>query len=49
MKRGREESEQAPLWRRLAWLVVIWSLSVLALGSVAYLIRLLMNSAGLTS
>ncbi|MFC3607100.1 DUF2474 domain-containing protein [Stutzerimonas tarimensis] len=48
MKRGGE-SEQAPLWRRLAWLVIIWGLSVTALGLLAYLIRLIMNSVGLSS
>jgi len=27
--------EQKPLWRRLAWLVLLWSGSVLALAVVA--------------
>lgn len=29
----------APLWQRLGWLVLIWTLSVLALGIVAGVIR----------
>lgn len=34
--------------RRIGWLVLIWTLSVLALGVAAGLMRLLMTSAGLT-
>lgn len=29
-----------PLWQRLAWMVAIWGLSVLALGAVAGVLRL---------
>ena len=29
----------APLWQRLGWLVLIWTLSVSALGAVASVIR----------
>lgn len=29
----------ARLWQRLGWLVLIWTLSVLALGTVAGVIR----------
>jgi hypothetical protein len=37
------------MWlRRLLWLVTIWTASVLALGIVAFLLRLLMSAAGLT-
>ncbi|WES91225.1 DUF2474 domain-containing protein [Dickeya fangzhongdai] len=36
-----------PLWRRLVWMAVLWSASVLALGVVATLFRLLMTAAGL--
>ena len=39
----------APLWRRLGWLLLLWSASVLALGLVSYGLRLLMTAAGLTS
>ena len=31
---------QAPLWKRLAWMGVIWAASVIVLGVVAGLIRL---------
>jgi Protein of unknown function (DUF2474) len=34
--------------RRIGWLVLIWSASVLALGIVAALFRILMNLVGLT-
>ncbi|WP_071604021.1 DUF2474 domain-containing protein [Dickeya sp. NCPPB 3274] len=36
-----------PLWRRLVWMAVLWSASVLTLGVVATLFRLLMTAAGL--
>jgi hypothetical protein len=37
------------LWlRRFFWLATIWAASVLALGIVAFLLRLLMSAAGLT-
>jgi Protein of unknown function (DUF2474) len=38
-----------PWWEKLAWLVLIWTLSVAALGAVAFLLRLLMNAAGLSA
>jgi hypothetical protein len=39
---------RARLWlRRFGWLVAIWAGSVLALGALATLIRLLMTAAGL--
>jgi hypothetical protein len=41
------EAEKKPLWQRLAWLLAIWTASVLALGAVAGLLRLLMTAAGL--
>jgi len=30
----------APLWKRLAWLILIWSASVAALGAVSLVLRL---------
>lgn len=36
-------------WRRLAWLAVLWTGSVLALSLLAWLLRMLMNAAGLSS
>lgn len=38
-----------PLWQRLAWLVVIWAASVMALGALAWGIRQFMQAAGLTT
>ena len=37
-----------PWLRRVGWLVLIWTASVLALGVVAGLFRVVMNLAGLT-
>lgn len=39
----------ASWWKRVGWLVVIWSASVLGLFAVASLFRLLMNAAGMRS
>jgi hypothetical protein len=42
-------SDSAQTWlRRVGWLVLIWAASVLALGVVAGLFRVVMNLAGLT-
>ncbi|MBA1245674.1 MULTISPECIES: DUF2474 domain-containing protein [Pseudomonas] len=38
-----------PLWQRLGWLVLIWAASVVSLGLVAGLLRLLMAAAGMRS
>lgn len=38
---------RSPWWKRLGWLAVIWSASVTALALAAWLMRLLMRSAGL--
>lgn len=35
----RSSADDAPLWKRLAWLLAIWCGSVMTLGLVAYLIR----------
>lgn len=40
-------SVKQPLWRRLAWLALIWAGSVAALGLFAWLIRLFMLAAGM--
>ena len=40
--------QQRPLWQRMAWLVAIWSASVLALSVVGWLLRQAMTAAGLT-
>lgn len=40
----------APVWwRRLAWLAALWAGGVLALTLFAWLLRLLMNAAGLST
>lgn len=39
----------SPWWKKLGWLILIWMCSVAALGLLAYLIRVLMNSVGLTT
>ncbi|MDF0730031.1 DUF2474 domain-containing protein [Pseudomonas entomophila] len=41
--------EKKPLWQRLGWLVLIWVLSVAALGLAAWVMRLFMGAAGLTT
>jgi hypothetical protein len=44
---GRPEKR---LWRRrIAWLVLIWVTSVIGLGIVAALVRVLMELVGLTN
>ena len=35
--------------RRIGWLILIWTASVIALALVAGLFRILMNAAGLTA
>lgn len=35
-----EPPPPAPVWRRLGWFAAIWTASILALGVVAYVIRL---------
>jgi hypothetical protein len=39
----------APWWKRVGWLAIIWSASVLGLFVVASLFRLLMTAAGMKS
>ena len=43
------EADRKPWWKKLLWLLAIWTASVLALTVVAGLMRLLMNAAGLTT
>jgi len=40
---------KAPLWKRIMWLVIIYGASVLALGVVATLFRMMMTAAGMRS
>ncbi len=41
--------EKKPLWQRIAWLAGIWTVSVLSLGLLSYLLRLFMTAAGLST
>ncbi|WP_337958591.1 DUF2474 domain-containing protein [Sphingomonas naphthae] len=36
--------DDAPLWRRLGWMILIWSSSVLALGLVSMILRYWLKS-----
>ncbi|HUH91387.1 MAG TPA: DUF2474 domain-containing protein [Lysobacter sp.] len=36
-------------WKRIGWLVLIWLASVASLAVVAYALKLLMRSAGMTT
>ncbi|PEI04894.1 DUF2474 domain-containing protein [Pantoea agglomerans] len=40
---------KAPWWKRVMWLVFIYAASVLALGVVASLFRMMMTAAGMRS
>jgi hypothetical protein len=36
------------MWKRLAWLIVIWAASVAVMGAIALIVRGMMAAAGLT-
>jgi len=42
-------SNAGPWWKKLAWLFLIWALSVAFLAIVAYLLRCFMQLAGLAA
>jgi len=46
---AQEQPQRQPLWRRLAWLVVLWCVGVLSLGAVAWVLRRFMHAAGLST
>ncbi|MYN12158.1 DUF2474 family protein [Pusillimonas sp. TS35] len=49
-ERGHNAGNTARRWgRRLGWLMLIWALSVAALGVVAWVLRIFMNAAGMTA
>ena len=43
------DAVKAPFWKRVMWLVIIYGASVLALGVVATLFRMMMTAAGMRS
>ncbi|WP_110970991.1 DUF2474 domain-containing protein [Pseudomonas huaxiensis] len=43
------DAEKKPLWQRLGWLALIWTASVATLAVVAWLMRMFMSAAGLTT
>ncbi|MGK5029666.1 DUF2474 domain-containing protein [Janthinobacterium sp. MDT1-19] len=43
-----EQGQQA-WWKRLAWMVGLWLVSVATLGLAAWVMRLLMRAAGMGS
>lgn len=43
------EAEKKPLWQRLGWLALIWGASVATLAVVAWLMRMFMSAAGLST
>ena len=45
----KPQTVKAPLYKRLGWLVLIWAGSVAALGVVAWLMRMFMSAAGLST
>lgn len=38
-----------PFWKRVIWLIVIYTLSVLSLAVVAFLFKMMMTAAGMKS
>jgi hypothetical protein len=44
-----DDAPKQPWWARVLWLIFIWSLSVLALGAVAFAIKKFMHAAGMST
>ncbi|MBK4990841.1 MULTISPECIES: DUF2474 domain-containing protein [Pseudomonas] len=49
MTSNQGAEQKKPLWQRLGWLLLIWAMSVAALGVAAWVMRLFMSAAGLTT
>ncbi len=49
MAQSALDKPRTPWLKRLGWLVLIWALSVAAVGLVALALKLLMRASGLTS
>ncbi len=37
-------AETSSIWKRLGWMIVIWAASVMSLGAVAFLLRLILKT-----
>ncbi len=46
---ARQSKNSSSWWTRLGWVILIWVASVATLGIFAYLMKLLMHAAGLTT
>ncbi|KGT90317.1 hypothetical protein NG99_18130 [Erwinia typographi] len=44
-----QQAAKSPAWKRVLWMVAIYAGSVMALGIVATLFRLMMTAAGMKS
>ena len=45
----KQSQNRGPLWKKIMWLIVIYSASIMALGLVATLFRMMMTAAGMKS
>jgi hypothetical protein len=45
----QDPAANKPLWKKVGWLIVIWSGSVVALGIAAEVLRMFMTAAGMKS
>ncbi|MGZ3253211.1 MAG: DUF2474 domain-containing protein [Burkholderiaceae bacterium] len=46
---NQSSERYSPWWKKMGWLILIWSASVAVLAVIALAIRLLMRAAGLTT
>ncbi|HET7160152.1 MAG TPA: DUF2474 domain-containing protein [Burkholderiales bacterium] len=46
---ANDDAPHASWWKRIGWLLLIWTLSVAALGAVAFMLEWMMRAAGLAS